>query len=616
MDSNISMNEQTQSGAGFDIKYGNIETIPFPEEAKPVINLGNAFTVSNGKFFKERFAVVNLHGEFITQFDLKRSVIDKVKCFGRRSILLPRENAWSICDFKGKPFVDKLYDDVVELQNSYLAVGQTNKQTHKLKYALADIFGNPKTAFDYDKINEFVNGIAFARGQQKTDVFDVNGNITCSVECDEMRDFCNGYAIFNKNGRYGAVDTSGKVVVEPKYLWLSDCDHGCFRYSDVLNPTNMSDMGVVDSSGAIILNINKGLKDLTILNEHSIAHHVTYLHQTSRGNETITYRIKATGFCFGDKIIESKYLFVGEEQEGLMAFVTYVQSSPPPFISKGAFKIGYMDADFNTVFTIVNYHSNDSFDFGNLFVREYQRFLSPFINGTAVVRFQQGEERTFIKSKPYIADNFYVIDKKGNRIIDSDIILQRLSIHDRLTYESSNEDNSSDKSSNNLTDENQLRNLLKEKGLSVVDLFKRSECKKIIENFWFVKDYNVERFVFSRLESMNNQDWGRYSCGLLLVKNAKGLYGFVDENCEIVVEPVYKNTEQFIENANFAMRDKQWFILKRSCEVLPGLFPAASNGESSLPVQESNCKVCNKPSTSEVCEDCIHSFVNRNKFIL
>ena len=44
MDSNISMNEQTQSGSGFDIKYGNIETIPFPEGAKPVSNLGNAFT--------------------------------------------------------------------------------------------------------------------------------------------------------------------------------------------------------------------------------------------------------------------------------------------------------------------------------------------------------------------------------------------------------------------------------------------------------------------------------------------------------------------------------------------------------------------------------------------
>ena len=301
---------------------------------------------------------------------------------------------------------------------------------------------------------------------------------------------------------------------------------------------------------------------------------------------------------------------MGKEQEGLMAFVSYVQSSPPPLISKGAFKIGYMDADFNTVFTIVEFNTKDGFDFGSLYSSDYEKYLSPFINGTAVVQMQQGEVRAFLGST-FFTINPYVIDNNGKRVTNSDIILQRLSIHDRHTFKSSNEDNSSDKSSNNLSDENQLRNLLKEKGLSVVDLFKRSECKKIIENFWFVKDYNVERFVFSRLESMNNQDWGRYSCGLLLVKNAKGLYGFVDENCEIVVEPVYKNTGRFIENANFAMRDKQWFILKRSCEVLPGLFPAASNGESSLPVQESNCKVCNKPSTSEVCEDCIHSFDNK-----
>jgi hypothetical protein len=586
-------NEQNQVYTDLDIKYGEIETVPFPVGAKPKKNLGNAFVVSNDKFFFERFAVMNLQGELITGFILKKSTFGKVKCFGIHSILLPQGNAWTVCDFSGKSFNGNSYENVVELQNSYLAVGQKNAQTRKTLYALADMCGNPKTSFDYIKINAFSDGFAVAQRKEKVDVFNAAGKIAFSLDCDEMRNFCNGYAVFRKNGRMGAVDATGRVTLQPKFHWLRDCECGRFYYCNVANPKAIDDIGIVDATGIvdangnIILDVSKGLRGLMILNENTVLHRVMYVYEKTDGNERTVYHVPATGFVIGNKIIEAKFLFIGEEGEGLRAFAAYTQSSdtlhPYTLVSSGRFTIGYMDSGFNTVFTIVDYNTKTSIGFNELRRYADSKHLSPFINGTAVVEVQQGEDcsdhsllKAFwgAKTRPQP----YVIDKKGHRVTDATVAKARLSLHASGGKPTANDSNSFDSlkagiSKNKIKKEKNMRkkieNTLRKKGFSVAFLFIRSECKQLGENIWMVKDRDEERVVLSRLESLIDDYYGGYSCGLLGVQAASGLFGFVNENLDVAVEPVYKKISQFIDNAAWAMRDEQWFILKRTCELLP-----------------------------------------------
>jgi hypothetical protein len=563
-------NESSQSAPGFVLRYGNVETLPCPAGVKPKKNLGNAFIVSNGKLFSESFAVMNLQGELITGFVLKEANLGQVKCLGAQGILLPQGNAWGICDFKGHTFTGNSFDDIVDLQNAFLAVGKRNAQTRQTLYALSDIFGNPKTAFEYLKIGAFSDGFAVAQGQHKADVFNTSGTLEFSVACDALRPFCSGYAVFKKNGLWGAVDRTGKVVVQPRFAWLRDCEYKRFCYCDIADSKNTDNMGVVDANDTIVLDTNRGLKDLTILSENTILHRVMYVREEVSGNQRTVYRIPVTGFITGNKITEAKYLFVGEEREGLMAFASYTQASPPPMIGKGRFVVGYMDADFRTVVSIIDYNTKSAFDFGALQACADGKYLSPFIDGTAVVQVRQGEVRAF-RGSTFICSQPYVVDKQGRRVNDPVTIQQRMLLHTQASQTAADSPAGG-----------QTEKLLRAKGLSALQLFLRSKCEQVLENLWLVKDSEEERFVLSRLESKTDAGWGGYSCGLLGVKAANKLCGFVDENCAFVVEPVYKQVGHFVDNAAWALRDKQWFILKRACEVLSG-FNDDSYGTGSAP---------------------------------
>ena len=563
-------NQQNQSATGFDIKYGNIETIPFPAGTKPKKNLGNVFIVSNGKFFGKRYAVMNLKGELITGFDFKGKIYKKIKCFGHQSILLPRGEVWSICDLNGKPYNDNSYEDAFFLHNSYLAVGQKNMQANKVMYALADITGQPKTGFDYLKIGVFSDGFAIAEQEQNISVFNATGKIAFKMEKIEIRNFCNGYAVFKKDGYMGAINTSGKVVVHPKFAWLSDCEYGRFRYSDSVNATNISNMGIVNSRGSIVVSTSKGLMDITILNEKTIKTSLIYFLEKSEGGEKKIFRISAIGFMSDKIMVEPKYLFIGEEQEGLRAFASYTQSSQQRIPDRGLFTIGYMDTEWKTVFTIVRQKIRDSFDFEQLWVSDFSKYLSPFINGTAVVQFQQGEFKAFLGST-FFCKQPYVIDKEGNRVTDKDIEKQRLSHHTPPKYIYS--------SDNPLADELNKRNYF------APNLFYRSECQQIADNVWFVNDDGEERIVISRLESKSDGTVGNFSCGLLAVLTSNGLWGFVNENLRIVVEPKYSKVSHFVDNAAWG-RKTLWYILKRSCEILPRVNTEINENTTSLPNED------------------------------
>jgi hypothetical protein len=70
-----------------------------------------------------------------------------------------------------------------------------------------------------------------------------------------------------------------------------------------------------------------------------------------------------------------------------------------------------------------------------------------------------------------------------------------------------------------------------------------------------------QKIVTSELETKSG-----FSCGLIQIAK-QGLYGFADTNADIIADPIYNEVFAFENNVSFAKKDKQWYILKRSCKL-------------------------------------------------
>jgi len=542
----------------FSIKYGEIETVPFTPNVEPHKNLGKFIIVSNGKFFSTRFGVIDLQGRFVTDVSMTLDMVDKVKLLGTKGVVLPRNGGWCICDFSGKPYNENIYDNIKYLSDDFAAVGLKDSKTGDVLYAFADIYGVSKTPFQYVNIQPFSEKHAIAQlTEGVADIYGDDGTALFSFQCRYMRNFCNGYAVFERGGRFGAIDTAGSIAVQPQFAWLRDCEYGLFCYSDKTDPTIVDNMGLVDCKGDIIVKTQRGLRDLNILDRNIITHRIYYTSQETSGNKTITYKIPATGFIIGEKITSAKYLFIGQESEGLKAFAAYTQQKNPPFIGKGRFTAGYMDDNFNTVITLTETEVTWDYEFNNVHKCANSEYMSPFINGLAVVKIQWGSSRLSSRDASMIAKKSYVIDKSGHIVTDPAAVTARLAVH-----------NTANNINKFINDESmRMTEALLARGLMLVRLFKRSKCVKVADNIWNVNDEGVEKTVFSSMESITDREWAGYSCGLHCVVKNRKQYGFVDENLNIVVEPIYKRVSHFHDNVAWAQREKQWYILKRSCTI-------------------------------------------------
>ena len=464
-----------------DVQYGAIEKIPMPVGIIPVRNLGGAFVMSNGKkAFGQRFSVMNADGILVTDWVLKSD--SGLQCFEGQVLLLPVEKGWGLHDIEGRRISGETYAKAFGLGCNYIAV---SKADSKGKYFLTDIHGT-----------------------QRLD-----------LECDDIRPFANGYTVFTQKKQQGAIDTNGNIIIQQRFSWLSDAEYGLFRFSSIAKPTVNTKMGLINANNQILFNEENGFSDIVLRGENQFIHRIHYQFSIRDNNKETVYDIPATGYYTEGKVINARYLWIGDESEGLRAFASYSQSSPPPLIAKGRFTAGYMDADWNHVIIAADFDIPTGFEFSQLIqqIKDFGARLTPFRGGNATIAIQKSTGSAFM-GHDFVGQQ-RKIDRSGNVLSVTPIPKGQV-----VQYRILNDNINSSKFEGNMK---KIAHKLKGKGMSPLD--------------------------------------AEMSCGLVRVSTTKsGLCGYADENGVIVVAPDYKEVSVFSEGTAYAMQpDGKYFILRK-----------------------------------------------------
>ena len=172
------------------------------------------------------------------------------------SVFLKKDNKWALYSPDGRNMTGYIYDDAGEFENGLSAVsiesdgnkkyGYVNdsgdiiipmiySQAQKFKYGKAivsqgfahgiiDIEGNVVIPFDYTGFNPSYdyNVIAAAGKNRKWGLISFTNDILTPFIYDYIFEFTDGFAPVLQNGKYGAVNTAGKIVVPIKYNSADD----------------------------------------------------------------------------------------------------------------------------------------------------------------------------------------------------------------------------------------------------------------------------------------------------------------------------------------------------------------------------------------------------------
>ncbi len=158
----------------------------------------------------------------------------------RDCFIVRKSKEYFVFNFDGK----KIIEGIDQVKQSFLTkclMVQKNK-----KCALFDVTGKQLTEFKYDEMNDGSNGFdnggkGFIRvsmkdkiGKTKWGFLNEKGNSITEVKYDYVLEFQfgNDYAIVKLNNKYGIVDSTGKVIVEPnKYDNIKEGASGGFLSS-------------------------------------------------------------------------------------------------------------------------------------------------------------------------------------------------------------------------------------------------------------------------------------------------------------------------------------------------------------------------------------------------
>jgi|GEM_PF-5900452 len=459
-------------------------TIPIPAGVVPISYTEGVFVVSNMEAaFRQRagqkFGVMSTEGKMLTPLIFKSE--RDIRCTEGKALILPADNGWALHDMEGKR-ISKVFSSIAGLGHGLVSVSSDEK---KEKFALADLQGSLRSGFEYDLI----------------------------------RPFSNGYAVFMKDKKFGAMDPGGNIVVKPRFAWLGDGAYGQFRFSSIANPGVNAKTGLVDASDRIVLTEEKGYSGIESYGENVFTHSITYSYEIWNNNKVTTHTIAAKGYYSHGEVIEAKYLFVGEESEGLRAFVSYTQSTPWLMAGKGRFVVGYMDEHWNNVIVIAEFDAQTGFEFSQFIHRaDFSKRLTPFRDGRALVAVQgcAGTMKNAFMGLDFIGQPRW-IDKKGN-------VLDVMPKENIPAY----------RSSTLITDDGE---------------YAGEEMKKLAEKL------TGRGYVLHSTE---------LSCGLVCVWHRKTkLYGYADESGALVVDPIYEMADPFKDGFAWARQQKGQYLILR-----------------------------------------------------
>lgn len=232
------------------VAYKNKEFTVINTEGKPV----NEKTYKYIEEFKNGIALAYSEGYGYIDYngiEIIDCIHTDVKQGTAISVFLKKDGKWALYSPDGTNMTGYIYDDAGEFENGLSAVsiksdgnlkyGYVNdsgdivipfmySSAQKFKYGKAivsvgslhgiiDIEGNAVIPFNYTGFNPSYdyNVIAAADKNSKWGLISFTNNVLTPFIYDYIFEFDNGYAAVLQKGRYGVIDTSGKLIVPVKY---------------------------------------------------------------------------------------------------------------------------------------------------------------------------------------------------------------------------------------------------------------------------------------------------------------------------------------------------------------------------------------------------------------
>lgn len=135
------------------------------------------------------------------------------------------DEKWGYIDETGRFFIKPSFDYAAEFQDNELAVAGREG-----KVGVIDRNGRFVIAPKYESINEFSEGLAIAFDSKEFKVLDETGRVIYK-STEPISSFKEGRAaiqqrVSDNKFLYGFIDTSGSVVIQPRYQYVTDFDNG------------------------------------------------------------------------------------------------------------------------------------------------------------------------------------------------------------------------------------------------------------------------------------------------------------------------------------------------------------------------------------------------------
>lgn len=513
-----------------------------------MFNEGMATVLLDGKMGcidKEGNVVVDIKYDRITKFSNGLACVQLNKKLGfidkENNIVVPLEYTSAVAFDSDYTFVKK------ENEDNFIVINKNNEIISKIEcdsvspivdgvaiiekdemYNLVDIYGNKLSNYEYEDYSEFSEGLLAVQLDEMWGFVDTKGELVIPCVFDEVGDFSNGIVNACYAGSWGFIDTKGEVVLPFKYnvSTVTNFNEGYAAvYADGFNCGFLNEIGefvignitekIIDYTDmAVVENYASMKKDgkwgLYDKNGNLLIDHIYDEDLFVREERICTYDSE-TGLygvldVNGNIIADFKYDKVFEYTNG-MAIYSVVNENDEEYY------YGFLDSEGNEITEAIY---TGAWDFST--------------NGTATVE-KDGE--------------YFVINKKGETISNAltNYLITPFS-NDLAGFE----------------DFSELCGYVNLDGQVVIEPIYYDVNEFNEYGTAMVEDADEKMWLIdtkgNKVTDVGYDNMSRYICDGLIKVEKDGLFGYIDYNGNVVVEPQYKDAKDFSDGLASVMKDK------------------------------------------------------------
>ena len=197
--------------------------------------------------FNNLTGIINSDGYFIVN-----PKYDTISPFSEGRTMVIDSEGFKVIDESGKVITSKAYSFIDDYQEGRAVVANTNEHGDYL-YGYLNRRGNEVIALSYESASDFQNGKALVKIKEGSyALIDLTGKVLKSYPYEMVDDYGEGMLAFRKSneGKWGYMDESGKVMIEPKFTGTQSFIEG----RAIVNVDN--NYGLIDTQGNFIIKPN------------------------------------------------------------------------------------------------------------------------------------------------------------------------------------------------------------------------------------------------------------------------------------------------------------------------------------------------------------------------